>query len=104
MKVLRVEDEQKIASFARAGLISRGFEVEQGRTGQFSSARSFTTTASGSDSYANTAGNYNIRYKAVTGTVLTTLLASNAGKTACWTFQFTNNAGSTTQPTMSYCR
>ena len=71
---------------------------------QFSSARLFTTTATGSDSYANTAGTYNIRYKSVTGSALATLLASNAGKTACWNFQFTNSAGSTTQPAMSYCR
>ncbi len=71
---------------------------------QFSSARSFNTTATGSDNYANTPGTYNIRYKSITGAALTTLLASNAGKTACWTFQFTNNAGSTTQPTQSYCR
>jgi YHYH protein len=71
---------------------------------QFNSARSFTTTATGLDSYPNAPGTYNIRYKSVTGTALTTLLASNAGKTACWNFQFTNSAGSTTQPTMSYCR
>jgi phosphatidylethanolamine-binding protein (PEBP) family uncharacterized protein len=71
---------------------------------QFSSARSFTATETGSDSYANAPGTYNIRYKSVTGAALTTLLASNAGKTACWNFQFTSSAGATTQPTVSYCR
>lgn len=71
---------------------------------QFSSARAFTTTSTGFDSFANTAGTYNIRYKTVTGAALATLLASNAGKTACWSFQFTSGAGLTTQPTTSYCR
>jgi phosphatidylethanolamine-binding protein (PEBP) family uncharacterized protein len=72
---------------------------------QFTSARPFTTTETGTDSYANAAGTYNIRYKSVTGAALATLLAttSNAGKTACWNFQFTNTAGATTQPTISYC-
>lgn len=73
---------------------------------KFTSARGFTTTETGTDSYANTAGNYRIRYKAVTGTALTALLAlsQNAGKSACWTFQFTTDSGTTTQPTTSYCR
>ena len=73
---------------------------------KFTSARAFTTTETGTDSYANAAGNYRIRYKAVTGTALAALLAlsANAGKTACWTFQFTTDSGATTQPTTSYCR
>jgi phosphatidylethanolamine-binding protein (PEBP) family uncharacterized protein len=71
---------------------------------QFNSSRSFTTTASGSDSYVNAPGTHNIRYKPVTGSALTTLLASNPGKTACWNFQFTNNAGSATPAALSYCR
>lgn len=73
---------------------------------QFTSARAFTTTETGSDSYANSAGSYRIRYKAVTGAALTALLAlsANAGKTACWTFQFVTDSGATTQPTTSYCR
>ncbi len=70
----------------------------------FNSALPFTTTGTGSDKNPNLPGTYNIRYKSVTGTALTTLLASNPGKTACWNFQFTNSTGSTTQPTMSYCR
>ena len=78
-----------------------GFQVLQ-----FSSNRSFQTTENGTDSYANAAGGYRIRYKAVTGTALTTLLAqtANANKTECWTFQFTSSAGTLTQPTTSYCR
>ncbi len=71
---------------------------------QFTSAQSFTATGTGSDSYANAPGAYKIRYKSVTGAALTTLLAANAGKTACWSFQFTSSAGTTTQPAVSYCR
>ena len=73
---------------------------------QFQSDRPFTSTETGSDSYANTAGTYRIRYQAVTGSALATLLAQsqNAGKSQCWNFQFTNGAGRTTQPAISYCR
>ena len=73
---------------------------------QFTSARTFTTTETGADSYVNAAGTYKIRYKAVAGSALVTLLAQNAntGKSACWNFQFVNSAGATTQPTISYCR
>ena len=73
---------------------------------QFTSAKSFISTETGIDSYANAAGTYRIRYKALTGSDLTTQLAlpANSGKTACWNFQFTNAAGTTTQPTISYCR
>ena len=70
----------------------------------FTSNQSFTTTATGSDSYANSAGSYNIRFKQLSGTELATALASNAGKTACWTFKFTTSAGATTQPNTTYCR
>ncbi len=71
---------------------------------QFSSAQAFATTTSGADSYANPPGSYKVRYKSVTGTELATLLASNPGKTACWSFQFTSGQGATTQPSTSYCR
>ena len=73
---------------------------------QFTSARNFTTTETGADSYVNTPGTYKIRYKPVTGSALTALLAlsQNANKTACWNFQFVSSAGATTQPTVSYCR
>jgi YHYH protein len=96
--------KEPVTPFAVSGMTlttdaSDGYQVLQ-----FSSARSFATTATGADSYANVPGTYKVRYKSVTGTALTTLLASNVGKTACWNFQFTNNAGATTQPTMSYCR
>lgn len=78
-----------------------GFQVLQ-----FTSNRSFQTTETGSDSYVNAAGSYRIRYKAITGSALTTLLAqtANANKTECWTFQFTTSTGTLTQPTTSYCR
>ena len=73
---------------------------------QFTSARTFTTTETGADSYVNAAGTYRIRYKAVAGVALVTLLAqsANVGKNACWNFQFVSSTGATTQPTISYCR
>lgn len=73
---------------------------------QFTSGIPFTTTATGTDSYSNPAGTYRIRYRAVTGDALSTLLAqsANSGKTACWTFQFLNASGTASQPTTSYCR
>jgi len=73
---------------------------------QFSSALAFTTTETGSDSYSYTAGTYKIRYKQVTGSALTALLAetANAGDTACWNFEFVDSNGNTTQPSVSYCK
>lgn len=44
----------------------------------FTSARNFTTTETGQDSYVNLPGAYRIRYRAVTGAALATLLAQNA--------------------------
>jgi phosphatidylethanolamine-binding protein (PEBP) family uncharacterized protein len=71
---------------------------------QFSSGGSFTTTATGSDSYANAPGAYKIRYKELAGTALSAQLAANPGKSACWSFQFSTSAGTATQPAISYCR
>jgi phosphatidylethanolamine-binding protein (PEBP) family uncharacterized protein len=73
---------------------------------EFTSGIPFTTTETGSDSYANAAGTYRIRYKALSGTALTDALAlnQNAGKTSCWNFQFLNAAGATSQPSINYCR
>jgi len=73
---------------------------------QFTSANAFVTTETGSDSYSNPPGTYKIRYKAMTGTALATLLAQsrNSGKTACWNFQFVNADGAVTQPEIAYCR
>lgn len=73
---------------------------------QFTAAMSFASTETGTDQYTNAAGSYQIRYKPVTGTAVTALLAlpQNAGKTACWNFEFTTAAGSTTQPAISYCK
>jgi phosphatidylethanolamine-binding protein (PEBP) family uncharacterized protein len=73
---------------------------------QFRSAQAFTTTETGNDSYANSAGTYRIRFKPVTGSALTALLAlsQNSNKTACWNFQFTTNSGTPSQPTIAYCR
>jgi len=73
---------------------------------QFSSALAFTTTETGMDSYSYTPGTYKIRYIQVTGSALDTLLAEpqNAGDTACYNFEFVDSSGSTTQPTVSYCK
>jgi hypothetical protein len=73
---------------------------------QFSSAVSFTTNETGSDSYVNSPGTYRIRYKQLTGTALTTALATgnNANKSACWNFNFTDSNGNATQPPITYCR
>jgi phosphatidylethanolamine-binding protein (PEBP) family uncharacterized protein len=73
---------------------------------KFTSTQAFTSTETGLDSYVNAAGTYNIRYKSITGTALDALLslASNANKSACWNFQFSNNTSATTQPTITYCR
>ena len=90
-----------VTSMTLATASADGYQVLQ-----FTSANTFTSTATGSDSYTNAPGTYRIRYKAVAGTDLATLLALNAnsGKTACWNFQFTTSSGSTTQPAISYCR
>ena len=93
-----------VTPFAVSGMTLTTDATDGFQVLQFTSARSFTTTATGSDSYANTPGAYKIRYKSVTGSALTTLLATNAGKTACWSFQFTTSTGTTTQPAVSYCR
>ena len=73
---------------------------------QFSSSKTFVTNETGSDSYSNAPGTYQIRYKALNGSALETQLALNANKnkSACWEFQFKSRAGATTQPTVTYCR
>ena len=73
---------------------------------QFTSAITFRTNETGTDSYTNAAGTYKIRYKQVLGADLVALLTlrQNATATACWNFQFINASGTTTQPTVSYCK
>ena len=73
---------------------------------QFTSDRPFVTNETGSDSYNNSPGTYQIRYKQVTGQALAALLAlkQNANATACWNFEFTNSSGATTQPSIAYCK
>jgi phosphatidylethanolamine-binding protein (PEBP) family uncharacterized protein len=75
---------------------------------QFTAASSFNTTPDNSTSYStiNPAGTYKILYKAITGSALTTELArsANSGKTACWEFIFQTNAGSSSQPSMNFCK
>ncbi|QCB46173.1 YHYH protein [Hydrogenophaga sp. PAMC20947] len=73
---------------------------------QFQTDRPFTSTETGTDSYEQPAGTHRIRYKPVTGAALAELLATgeHAGKSACWSFQFSDGAGGTTQPAVAYCR
>jgi hypothetical protein len=73
---------------------------------QFSSAVTFATNETGSDSYVNSPGTYRIRYKQLTGTALTTALSTgnNTNKSVCWNFNFTDSNGNTTQPSITYCR
>ena len=73
---------------------------------QFTSPISLNTTETGSDSYTNPAGTYQVRFKQITGSALTSLLAlsQNAGATACWNFEFVDINGKTTQPAISYCK
>ena len=73
---------------------------------QFTSAVSFNSTETGSDSYANVPGTYRVRYRQLTGAALAAQLAlpANATKSACWSFQFTDGSGNTTQPAITYCR
>ncbi len=70
----------------------------------FKSAQAFTTNTIGTDSYANAPGSYNIRFKQLLDAELSAALVKNAGKTACWNFQFTDSAGKATQPSTTYCR
>ena len=73
---------------------------------QFTSALTFVTNETGSDQYSNAPGTYQIRYRQLTGADLQTQLqlGKNAGKAACWSFQFITAAGATTQPDVIYCR
>ena len=74
---------------------------------QFTSAINFQTTETGTDSYPNNPGTYRIRYKQLTGDALAAALAQsrqNANATVCWSFQFVNSSGVTTQPAVTYCR
>lgn len=72
---------------------------------QFTSARVFSTTETGQDSYTNAPGTYRIRYRQLTGAELAAALqGANAGRTACWSFHFTTDGGAATQPPVTYCR
>ncbi len=71
---------------------------------QFTSAINFTATETGTDRYPNPPGTYKIRYKQVTDDELIPLLAQRPNTTSCWLFEFTNSGGTTTQPSVSYCK
>ncbi len=91
----------KVSNMTLATDANDGYQVLQ-----FTSALSFTTNETGSDSYSNAPGTYRIRYKQLAGSALLSALAQNgnANKSACWAFQFTDAAGTTTQPNVTYCR
>ncbi|MBH9575675.1 YHYH protein [Inhella proteolytica] len=95
-----------VTPFAISAMTLRTDAADGYQVLQFTSARSFTTTETGSDSYANAPGTYRIRYQRVTGAALDALLAqtANRSKSACWNFQFTSGTGASTQPPITYCR
>jgi hypothetical protein len=73
---------------------------------EFTSDKSFTSTQTGKDSYANSPGTYKIRYKALADSDLEMALAKteNKGKSSCWAFQFKNSTGASNQPDVIYCK
>lgn len=95
-----------VTPFAVSGMTLATDAATGAQVLQFSTARSFTSTGTGTDSYAYPAGTYRISYSRVTGDELQALLAEPAqrGRQACWRFQFSSSLGATTQPAMTYCR
>ena len=73
---------------------------------RFEAPRAFSTSLNGGDSMSSPAGVNHIRYKALTGAALAALLSQwpNAGKSACWEFQFGSGDSGPAQATQSYCR
>ena len=75
---------------------------------QFTAGTPFNTTPDNSNSYStvNSAGTYKILYKPIMGTALVAELSKtgNSSKTACWEFLFQNASGSTTQPSLNFCK
>lgn len=73
---------------------------------RFTSARIFTTNETGQDSYVNQPGQYQIRWRALKGDELEAALAQGNNRTrqSCWAFEFKTENGSTTQPSITYCR
>lgn len=95
-----------VTPFAVSGMTLSTDAADGYQVLRFSTTHAFNTTETGSDSYANAAGTYRIRYKPITGASLVAALAlpRNAGKSLCWNFQFSSDAGKTTQPDVVYCR
>jgi phosphatidylethanolamine-binding protein (PEBP) family uncharacterized protein len=79
-----------VTPFAVSGMTLATDAADGWQVLQFTSAVAFTTTGTGSDSYANAPGTYRVRYQQGTG--------------SCWNFQFTTANGATTQPAVTYCR
>ena len=95
-----------VTPFAVSGMTLSTSAADGYQVLQFTSAITFNSTATGTDNYTNAPGSYRIRYKALAGADLAAALAlsANTGKTACWNFQFTTAAGTSTQLSVSYCR
>lgn len=95
-----------VTPFAVSGMTLATDAADGYQVLRFSTTRAFNTTETGSDSYANAAGTYRIRYKPLSGSALSAALAlaKNTGKSLCWGFQFANDAGRATQPDTVYCR
>jgi hypothetical protein len=69
---------------------------------QFTASSTFNTRVTNSTfSISNPTGVNQVKYKQLTGTDLTTALASNTGKTSCWQFLFPQAASSTS---INFCR
>ncbi len=69
---------------------------------QFTASSIFLTRVTNSTySISNPTGVNQVKYKQLTGTDLTTALASNTGKTSCWQFLFPQAASSTS---INFCR
>lgn len=95
-----------VTPFAVSNMTLRTDSTDGFQVLQFSSGKTFVTNETGSDSYSNPPGTYQIRYKSLNGSALEAQLAlsANKNKSACWEFQFKSSTGATTQPTITYCR
>ncbi len=95
-----------VTPFTVAGMTLRTDSASAQQVLQFTSARTFTSTETGTDSYTNGPGTYQVRYRRLAGETLEAALAAqtNKSRTACWEFQFTNSSGAATQPAVTYCR
>lgn len=95
-----------VQPFAVSGMTLRRDASTGEQVLRFSSNRAFTTTETGADSYLQSPGAHQIRYRPLKGQELETALALPAHRnhSACWAFEFRTEGGATTQPSITYCR